>query len=155
LRQSGEVISGAVRAFLGLLLIKHPEVEQTTHEAQTLLVAAAEAGYWKLSILLGIPARDGRDTSVDKIAAVYHLQVAVLQGGEEAKRLVAHDLERLNADFERDELANIISSARAGYGQHRIARQFINDPTATKFFPYLATWRLSKRPLLPRATPQP
>jgi TPR repeat protein len=121
---------------LGLLLINHPEVEQTSNEARSLLEVAADAGSWRSSILLGILARDGRGIPTDKKAAVYRFQLAALQGGEEAEHLVRLDLNKLSAELGAEQCAAVSSKAESWYIQHRSSKQFIaNSQHTEKYFP--------------------
>lgn len=121
---------------LGLLLINHPEVEQTAYEARSLLQTAADAGEWRSSIMLGILARDGKGMSVDRKNALYHFQIAALQGGEEAERLLRYDLNRLSVDLAVNEYAAQVSAAGEWYAQHRSPQTFISkNGRVNKHFP--------------------
>ena len=125
LRRSTE--SGYVPAIhsLGLLLLKHPEIKQAEHESLTLLEAAANAGEWRSSALLGILARDGKGVPVDKKSAIYHFQIAVLQGGDEAENLLRHDINLLSGPLDEDERVATTSAARAWYMWHSSAQIFV------------------------------
>jgi hypothetical protein len=121
---------------LGILLVNHPELEKAPHEGRGFAETAAEAGEWRSSVFLGILARDGRDGTVDRKSALLHFQIAVLQGGEEAERLLRHDLDKLSAGMESDERESISSAAHAWHEQHPFTRKFIvKDPNVSKYFP--------------------
>lgn len=110
---------------LGLLLVNHPDLAQAGQEAATLLRESSQAGNWKSSVLMGILARDGRSISGDPALACYYFDLAVLQGGEAARRLIANDLAVL-----ADKVAPEAASARAGearswYEQHRIPLLYV------------------------------
>ncbi|HZP05265.1 MAG TPA: tetratricopeptide repeat protein [Terracidiphilus sp.] len=91
------VLAGYVPAMhaLGMLVFNHPDLAQSPSEMKTLLEDAEAAGTWQSSILLGIVARDGVGVPIDPAEAYYHFRVSVLQGGDEAAKLVANDLRTL------------------------------------------------------------
>ena len=121
---------------LALLLINHPQEEQTSGEVRSLLETAAGAGEWKSSILLGILARDGRGVPANKRAADYYFHVALLQGGKPAEKLLMYDLAKLDAGFDAAQRTAILSEAQAWYTQHSQTRKFIaKDPRSQKLFP--------------------
>jgi TPR repeat protein len=121
---------------LALLLINHPQEEQTSGEVRSLLETAAGAGEWKSSVLLGILARDGRSVPVDKRAADFYFHVALLQGGKPAEKLLMYDLSKLDAAFDAAQRNTILSEAQAWYTQHSQTRKFIaKDPRSQKLFP--------------------
>lgn len=121
---------------LGLLLINHPEVEQTAYEARSLLESAADAGEWRSSIMLGILARDGTGMAVDRKAALYHFQIAALQGGEEAEALVKVDLSHLSANLKAHEYMAVLTAADEWYAKHRLPQTFISqNGKINKYFP--------------------
>jgi len=140
---------------LGLLLLNHPELEQTTNEALTSVQTAAEAGEWRSSVLLGIIARDGKNGPVDRTSAILHFQIAVLQGGEEAEHLLRHDIDKLNTSLDAEERASINSAAQSWYAQHHSAQKFIvTDPEVAKYFPLPANMSLIKGVFTARANSQ-
>jgi TPR repeat protein len=135
LRQAAD--SGYVPAIyaLGSLLHDYPNIKQASGESLALLDSAASAGDWRASILLGIFARDGKAVPVDKRSAAYHFQVAVLQGGDEAERILRYDIDQLNLLFDKDERAAIASAAHAWYMQHSLAKSFTaNRANETRYF---------------------
>ncbi|MGA9669668.1 MAG: tetratricopeptide repeat protein [Terracidiphilus sp.] len=125
LRES--VAGGYVPAMhlLGFLLVNHPDLAKSPQEARSLLETASSAGSWKSSALLGILARDGINMAADHEAAYYRFQIAILQGGEEAKRLLANDLKALSATLTNEQDETIASNADAWFQQHRLALNFI------------------------------
>jgi uncharacterized protein len=119
---------------LGMLLINHPEVEQTADEAKSLLVKAAGAGQWRSSVMLGILARDGKNGPVDLKAALYHFRVAALQGGDDAERLLEFDLNRLSTELKPKDFAEQTSAAGDWYAMHR-SPQLLMGHNASRYFP--------------------
>lgn len=86
--------SGYVPAMhaLGLLLVNHPELPQKAEEARGMLEAAAEAGMWRSSVVLGVMARDGKEEPANPAEACRWFLIAAAQGGSEAKKLLRADL---------------------------------------------------------------
>ena len=118
---------------LGLMLVNHPEVKQTTPEqALNLLETAANAGSWKSSVVLGILAREGRGVPMDKDAAYRHFRIAVLQGGKGAELMIKRDLDALEGTIgpERCQAAN--SAANTWFEHHSIALAYVYKDGATK-----------------------
>jgi uncharacterized protein len=126
---------------LGLLLIRHPEVKQSPDEAHAMIETAATSGSWRSSVLLGIFARDGTGAPVDKRSALLHFEIAELQGGEEAEKLLSKDIEILTAFFPPEDCSTIHQSARDWYAEHQATQsEFVTtDPALAKFFPYRPT----------------
>jgi TPR repeat protein len=123
---------------LGLLLVNHPELARSRHEALPLLQAAAEAGSWKSSLLLGILSRDGKGVPADAKAAYYHFQIAVCQGGTTAQKLAANDLKVLEPQLTEDTRSLLQSSAGAWYAQHPLSLLFLVKPKKDgRVFPVL------------------
>ena len=121
---------------LALLLINHPQEEQTNGEVRSLLETAAAAGEWKSSIVLGILARDGKILPADKRAADYYFHVAALEGGKPAQDLVMNDLARLDPAFDFAQRDAILAEARSWSSQHSQVKKFlVKDPRELKFFP--------------------
>jgi TPR repeat protein len=110
---------------LGLLLVNHPELKQDPQQIRSLLETAASAGSWKSSVVLGILARDGRDTPVDHKAAYYHFQVAVLQGGAVADRYIRPSMVIVGAKITEEERQVAASAAKAWYEHHSLALVFV------------------------------
>src|SRR4029077_15387817 len=99
--------------------------EQTNSEVRSLLETAAAAGEWKSSIVLGILARDGKGTAVDKRAADYYFHIAALQGGKAAEDLVMYDLSKLEPAFDDAQREAILADARAWYTRHTQVKRFL------------------------------
>jgi len=111
---------------LGVNLVRHPEMAESPKEAPALLKEAAEAGEWRSSIALGLLSRDGiAGTAVDPKTAYYHYRVAALQGGSEALKLVAHDLDTISTRLGPEQTAAIDADAKAWFGDHHLTLQFI------------------------------
>lgn len=124
---------------LGLLLIHHPELANSSEEGRSLLRAASEAGSWRSSVVLGALARDGKAGHPDAEDAYYEFQLAVLEGGEEARRLVANDLTVLSGRLSAEQTALLSSKADAWFKQHPMALSFVYQRGETStFFPSLA-----------------
>ena len=121
---------------LALLLINHPQEEQTSGEVRSLLETSAGAGEWKSSVLLGILARDGKQEPIDNRTADYHFHVAVFQGGKPAEELLMHDIAKLDGLFDAAQRDAILAEAQAWYTQHSQMKKFIaKDSKAQKLFP--------------------
>lgn len=110
---------------LGLLLVRNPELAQFSGEAAGLLNEAASAGNWRSSVLLGVMLRDGNGVSVDREGAYYHFRVATLQGGEEAARLAARDLDQLSAKLAPGRALALDFEANQWYQQHHFVLEFV------------------------------
>jgi uncharacterized protein len=125
LRQASEAgYIPAVHA-LALHLIKYPQLAKSPGEPRALAESAAEAGFWKSSVILGIAARDGIDTPVDSRAAYYHFKVATLQN-ESAERLLAGDMKRLSAKLGPNQVNAIDSEANSWFRQHNSTERFVH-----------------------------
>jgi TPR repeat protein len=124
---------------LGLLLVNHPELAQDPQQSRILLEAAANAGSWKSSIVLGILARDGRGIPVDNRDAYFHFHLAVLQGGKEADNLVKGSMDALASKIGEEECRTAISAAKEWFEHHSIAFTFVyKNGTAKGRFPVAA-----------------
>jgi uncharacterized protein len=110
---------------LGLLLVNHPELKQMPQQSRSLLEAAADAGSWKSSIVLGILAREGRGTAVDYKDAYYHFRLAVLQGGAEAEHLVQHDMDSLTGKLGDQERRTEVAAADTWFEHHSLKLIFV------------------------------
>jgi hypothetical protein len=120
---------------LGLLLVNHPDLGKSPAEARSELEKASNAGFWKASAVLGLLARDGKggDTSLE--SAYYYFQLAILQGGNPAKSLLANDLKVLSPRLTAEEATTLNSQANVWYQQHPMALDFIfrNDDNRRRF----------------------
>lgn len=139
LRQAAEVKYVPAMHSLALLVIQHPELAKSRHEAQDLLEFAANAGYWKSSVLRGIVARDGNGVAADSKAAYYHFRVAILQGGAAAENLIGRDARKLSTMLGKEQSQVLESEASAWFQQHQFTPalvhikgqrdKFFSDPT--------------------------
>lgn len=117
---------------LGLLLVRHPELAKSPDEGAKFLDAAASAGTWKSSEVLGILARDGTGAPSDAAAAYFHFRVAVLQGGDEAQKVLSADLQRLGSALDPDVTRALDARADEWYRNHRKVLQFVYSDTDSK-----------------------
>jgi TPR repeat protein len=111
---------------LAVFLIHHPEFARSPDEAVHLLESAANVGYWRSSLALGVLARDGNGVRMDSKAAYYHFQVAILQGGSEAQGLLRHDNKQLAVVLSSEQLEKLDSDANLWFQQHRLTLTFVN-----------------------------
>jgi len=110
---------------LALLVVNHPDLAHGSAEARTLLEAASNAGSWKSSALLGILERNGDGDPADAEAACYHFERAVLQGGDEARKLLTNDLAMLEAKLGHEHTSAVAARAGEWYKQHPLVLTFI------------------------------
>ena len=124
---------------LGLLLVNSPEFAGSIQEAIPLLDEASKAGTWRSSVVLGLLERDGKGMPADDRAALYHFQLAILQGGDVAERLVKKDVAILAVKVGEEQAASTQSEAGYWYQQHHLALQFIyKDGYNRRQFPAFA-----------------
>ena len=130
----------AAKHQLGVILLKHPELAASQQEAAALLKEAAEAGEWRSSVALGLLSRDGLSgTPVDSKVAYYHYRLAVLQGGDEARKVVENDLEAISGSLGLQQTAALDADANAWFQTHHLALQFVNkDGVKLKEYPTYA-----------------
>jgi TPR repeat protein len=139
MRESAAAGLVAAKHQLAILLVKNPELAASPQEVPTLLKEAAEAGEWRSSVALGLLSRDGMGVPVDSKAAYYHYRVAALQGGDDALRVVARDLDAISTRLGQEQAAAIDSEAEAFAANHRVALQFVNkDGARWKEYPTYA-----------------
>ena len=147
LRRSAAVGYVPAMHSLALLLTNHPELADSGQEARPLFEVAASAGCWKSSIALGALARDrGRDGGGTE-SAFYHFQIAMLQGGEEAKRLLSHDLPALEGELTESRRNALKSEAEAWYSKHNTVFDFVFEDAGSdrkKWLPASSLASLSK-----------
>lgn len=103
---------------LGILLIHHPELARGHNEAVRWLQAAADAGSWQASLVLGVMAHTGNGTAVDNKAAYFHLRVAMLQGGNAARKLAETHIAGVVSTLEEQQVRAIETDAAAWFQQH-------------------------------------
>lgn len=124
---------------LGLLLVNHPELAQNATEAVAFLEEAAAGGTWKSSAVLGALARDGRGMPADAKAAYRYLRIAELQGGAEARPVVAADLTQLREKLSDTDRADLDAQAKTWLQAHPLSLQFVfKDGADDKQFPAFA-----------------
>jgi uncharacterized protein len=124
LRESAS--SGYVPAMhlLGFLLARNPGMAKSPEEAVSWLNESANAGLWRSSLVLGILARDGNGVPADTRAAYYHFRVALLQGGEVARKYVEHDLQSLAGDLGPSQTSAIDAQAQQWFQLHHAVLEF-------------------------------
>jgi uncharacterized protein len=110
---------------LGLLLVNHPDLATSPQEGPSLLETAANAGYWKSSVVLGALARDGKGIPMDNKAAYFHFRTAILQGGEPAMSLVKYDITVLTKKLGTQLIGALEADANTWYRQHRTPLLFV------------------------------
>jgi TPR repeat protein len=110
---------------LGLLLVNHPELEGTKEEALNRLEQAADAGFWRSSIVLGVLARDGRLISPDAHAAYLNFQKAADAGGDQAKSMLRKDFEILSKKLSSEERAKLDTKASQWAAKHHDGLELI------------------------------
>lgn len=133
--------SGYVPAMhsLGLLLVNRPELAVSGDEAQPLLEAASNAGSWRSTIALGILKRDGAGAPGDPEAAYYLFRIALLQGGEQAKAILANDLKVLSARVSAEHAAALSEQANEWFAKHPLALAFVyKESEASNRYPAYA-----------------
>jgi TPR repeat protein len=139
MRESAAAGLVAAKHQLAILLVKNPDLAASSQEVPTLLKEAAEAGEWRSSVALGLLSRDGLGVPVDSKTAYYHYRVAALQGGDEARRVVANDLDAISARLGPEQAAAIDSEAESFAANHHVALQFVNkDGARWKDYPTYA-----------------
>ncbi len=111
---------------LGLLLVRNPGLARSPSEAVDMLNAAANAGSWKSSMLLGVLARDGDGVPRNNEAAYYYFRVASLQGGDAAAKLLETDLRNLSVRLGSGQAQAIDAEAGNWYRQHHFALEFVD-----------------------------
>jgi len=126
LRQSANAAYVPAMDDLGSLLVRHPELSRKPEEGKRFLEAAANAGSWRSSTLLGILARDGEGMPVDGRAAYYHFQIAAQQGGKMVQSLLGYDLNQLGAALGPDQVRSVQAEADAWIQQHSGSLAFVH-----------------------------
>jgi uncharacterized protein len=113
---------------LGLLLVRNPQLARYPGETHSLLNDAANAGSWRSSVLLGLLARDGSGTPRDAKTAYLQFRMAMLEGGDEAEKLVKNDMESLAAELGSEKTAEMDTEAVAWREQHHTSLEFVYKP---------------------------
>jgi hypothetical protein len=112
---------------LGLLLARNPDLAKSPDEPIRLLNVSADAGLWKSSMILGVLTRDGKGVPANDSEAYYHFRAAALQGGDDAKRQVAHDLQELTEKLGPAKTGVLDARAENWYQQHHIKLEFVYE----------------------------
>ena len=107
------------------LLVRNPELAKHPGETVTLLNDAADAGSWKSSAVLGVLAREGNGVSRNAGSAYFQFRVAVLEGGDEAEKLVKNDLELLTTELGAGRTAEIDAQAADWHQRHHAVLEFV------------------------------
>jgi uncharacterized protein len=110
---------------LGLLLARNPGLSKSSDEANTLLNDSANAGTWKSSVILGVLARDGKAGPRDSGAAYYHFRVAILQGGDDARKRLENDIRRLSSSLGPVQTNELDAQAENWYQRHHKVLEFV------------------------------
>ena len=115
----------------GALLLNRIDLVKSPEEPLRLLDTAANAGSWRSSVLLGVLARDGRGVSRDPEAAYYHFQVAVLQGGEPARRLLTNELDVFGSKLTVEQRSTSVANANSWFHDHGFPPAFVHKDGKT------------------------
>lgn len=118
----------AAKLSLGLSLAHNPDRVQTADESATALEEAASAGTWRASLFLGVYAYNGTLGPRDRQRAYFWLQIAILQGGEEARRLSATFVDSLTRELGTAETGDLDAKAKQWFEKHSVPYQFIGSP---------------------------
>lgn len=133
---------------LGLLLVMHPELPRTPDEVEKLIVTAAQSGFWRSSLLLGIMARDGTGRPADEAEAYRWFLIAAGQGGQEAQKMLVNDLAACRAALDPKIQTKQQQQADAWLQEHRTKISFLfGDRFRKQAFP-IAEIRDSLSPTL-------
>jgi uncharacterized protein len=123
---------------LGLLLARNPALAKSKQEAIQLLNDSSSGGIWMSSMILGELARDGNGVPADSNAAYYHFRVAVLQGGEPVKKLLANDLRILSTRLSPSQTQATDAQAEEWCQHHHIVLEFVYKGENPAGFPAYA-----------------
>jgi hypothetical protein len=88
--------------------------------------------------VLGILARDGRGVPMDSKDAYYHFRIAVLQGGEVAKRMVKRDMDLLGTKIGTEERRMADIAANTWFEHHSLTLVFVYKDGMKTDFPTAA-----------------
>jgi uncharacterized protein len=125
LRESAEAGYVPAMASLGLLLVRNPTLAQSPDEVLALLNRSSEAGMWKSTMILGALARDGKGVPADPSMAYSYFRAAVLQGGDEARQMLANDLKALTTRLGAVQTKALDARAEDWQRQHYLVLQFV------------------------------
>jgi len=93
-----------------------------------------ERGSWQASIVLAVFAQSGTEMPVEKTAAYFHLQVALLQGGAAASDQVRRHSADLIETIAKDQAREIEAEAQAWYQEHSARPVLARFKGQEKFF---------------------
>jgi TPR repeat protein len=133
LRESSDSGFVPAKLALGLLIANHPKLAEAPDEAVRLLEAAAAAGTWRSSAVLGALARDGRGMPADPKAAYLHFKIAQMQGGEEGREMTATDLSILAAKLSAEQVQALDIEAAAWTEKHRTPLEYVYNDAGPAF----------------------
>lgn len=133
LRESGKAGFVPAKHALGLLVANHPELAIEPSEPVRMLEDAAAAGTWQSSAALGALARDGRLMPANPQAAYLHFKVAQIEGGDNARAVVATDLSHLAAKLAPDVTKNLDQQAAAWVEKHPVVLEFVYSNATPAF----------------------
>jgi uncharacterized protein len=119
---------------LAVILVRNPELAKSSQETMRLLQTAISAGYWKSSMLLGIVERDGKGIPSDAKSAYLHFRIATLQGGAEARDMLAYDLNRLSTIIGDQQTEALNSQADAWFQEHHETLSFVNRKNSKRSY---------------------
>lgn len=126
-RQSSHEGLVAAKHQLAVVVLKLPELAISKQEAPALLKESAQAGEWRSSMALGFLSRDGKaGMPLDLKEAYYHYRLAVLQGGNEARKLVSNDLDAIAGKLGAEQAAAIDTEATDWFRAHHNVQRFIH-----------------------------
>jgi TPR repeat protein len=101
-----------------------------------MLEAAAEAGSWRSSLILGVLARDGKYAPRNAADACRWFMIAMKQGGRDAEKLLAADTAVCAKTLDPSSLKEENQQANAWLAQHPHTDLFVfGDKYQAKTFP--------------------
>jgi TPR repeat protein len=125
LRRSSD--KGYVRAkySLGIMLLNNPPLARSEDEPIKLLEDASNAGDWRAAVALGDSAVSGYRATKDSVRAFYFYKLALLEGGDPARKTVAPKLESLAPSLSETQKAEAAEQAQSWVEQHRAPLMFV------------------------------
>ena len=138
LRDSAKSGFVAARHELALRLARKPEFTSAPQEALEQLQEASSEGFWKSTVVLGVLYRDGRGVSKDAEAAYLQFQIAKLQGGDAAAKMVQNDFRALEPVLGASRIQSLNEKAEDWMAGHKRRLEYVRYPTGSKEFPTFA-----------------